>query len=221
MALGAQATGMGVADRRIDIAATAITAGMTVDQLAHLDLSYAPPFSPAMDNILAAANILRNKMDGRMEGITPAAVLALMEEARAAVGEGLTLLPVIQSRFNEAMDRIRTEKEDKCSEIIDCVRTDITLFGGKICDDIIKKIFNKAVAPAIDDFVNTGGKFEVLNNMINARILELEPELGKLIESRKPELEAKMSSTDFSILSNRCLRFSLSSFSACMAFAES
>jgi len=87
--LGAQATGMGVADRRIDIAATAITAGMTVDQLAHLDLSYAPPFSPAMDNILAAANILRNKMDGHMEGITPAEVHTMMEQ-----GEAFTLLDV-------------------------------------------------------------------------------------------------------------------------------
>jgi len=87
--LGAQATGMGVADRRIDIAATAITAGMTVDQLAHLDLSYAPPFSPAMDNILAAANILRNKMDGHMEGICPAEVQAMMEE-----GEAFTFLDV-------------------------------------------------------------------------------------------------------------------------------
>lgn len=78
--LGAQATGMGVADRRIDIAVTALSAGMTVDQLAHLDLCYAPPFSPAMDNILAAANILRNKLDGHMDGISPADVLAMLKE---------------------------------------------------------------------------------------------------------------------------------------------
>ena len=87
--LGAQATGPGVADRRIDIAATAITAGMTVDQLAQLDLSYAPPFSPAMDNILAAANILRNKMDGHMDGISTTEVQRLLEK-----GDDFTFLDV-------------------------------------------------------------------------------------------------------------------------------
>jgi len=115
--LGAQATGMGVADRRIDVAATAITAGMTVDQLANLDLSYAPPFSPAMDNILAAANILRNKMDGHMEGISPVDVLALKEagedfifldvrtpaEVEQMRIEGATHIPLgaVRTRMNE------------------------------------------------------------------------------------------------------------------------
>lgn len=87
--LGAQATGPGNADRRIDIVATALSAGMTVDQLAHLDLSYAPPFSPAVDNILVAANILRNKIDGDMDGITPVDVLAMRES-----GADFTLLDV-------------------------------------------------------------------------------------------------------------------------------
>lgn len=87
--LGMQATGPGEADRRIDIAATALSVGMTIDQLAHLDLSYAPPFSPAMDNILVAANILRNKIDGYMEGVTPAEVLAMRES-----GAEFTLLDV-------------------------------------------------------------------------------------------------------------------------------
>ncbi|MDA3924436.1 MAG: FAD-dependent oxidoreductase [Kiritimatiellae bacterium] len=77
--LGAQATGPGAADRRIDVVVTAITAGMTVDQVAHLDMTYAPPYSPAVDNLLTAANILRNKMDGYMKGVTPAEVCAMLE----------------------------------------------------------------------------------------------------------------------------------------------
>ncbi len=68
--LGAQAVGEGEGDKRIDVAATAISAGMTVGQLANLDLCYAPPYSPAMDNIIVAANIVRNKMGGLMEGIS-------------------------------------------------------------------------------------------------------------------------------------------------------
>ncbi len=68
--LGAQAIGPGVGDKRIDVAAMALTAGITVDQLANADLCYAPPYSPAMDNIITAANVLRNKMDDYMEGVS-------------------------------------------------------------------------------------------------------------------------------------------------------
>ncbi len=68
--LGVQATGPGEGAKRIDVAATAITAGMTLDQIAHLDLSYAPPYASAMDNLITAANVARNKRDGLMNGIT-------------------------------------------------------------------------------------------------------------------------------------------------------
>lgn len=68
--LGLQVTGPGNGDKRIDVAAMAITAGLTVDQLAKADLCYAPPYSPAMDNIITACDVARNKLDGIMEGIT-------------------------------------------------------------------------------------------------------------------------------------------------------
>ena len=77
--LGLQGVGPGHADKRIDIAAMAITAGMTVDALAKADLCYAPPYSPAMDNIITACDIARNKLDGMMDGITPMAVQAKRE----------------------------------------------------------------------------------------------------------------------------------------------
>ena len=67
--LGVQATGPGAADKRVDIAAMAIAAGMTVDELANADLCYAPPYSTVMDNIITAANVARNKLDGHMTGI--------------------------------------------------------------------------------------------------------------------------------------------------------
>ena len=78
--LGAQAAGPGAGDKRIDIAAMAITAGMTVDQLANADLCYAPPYAPAMDNIITAANVARNKLDGHMVGASPMEVHRMMEE---------------------------------------------------------------------------------------------------------------------------------------------
>jgi NADPH-dependent 2,4-dienoyl-CoA reductase/sulfur reductase-like enzyme/rhodanese-related sulfurtransferase len=72
--LGAQTAGPGAGDKRIDVAAMAITAHMTVDQLANADLCYAPPYAPAMDNLITAANVARNKLDGLFVGIPPMAV---------------------------------------------------------------------------------------------------------------------------------------------------
>ena len=69
--LGAQIMGPGDVDKRIDVAATAIGFGTTVDRVADLDLGYAPPYSPAMDNIITAANIMRNKLDGTGRSVTP------------------------------------------------------------------------------------------------------------------------------------------------------
>ena len=53
--LGAQMVGPEGIAKRIDIFATALQARMTVEQLAQLDLSYAPPFSTTWDPILIAA----------------------------------------------------------------------------------------------------------------------------------------------------------------------
>ena len=53
--LGVQIVGREGAAKRVDIAAVALTARMTVEEMAALDLGYAPPFSPVWDPILVAA----------------------------------------------------------------------------------------------------------------------------------------------------------------------
>jgi NADPH-dependent 2,4-dienoyl-CoA reductase/sulfur reductase-like enzyme len=53
--LGVQIVGREGAAKRVDIAAVALTAGMTVGQVTALDLGYAPPFSPVWDPVLVAA----------------------------------------------------------------------------------------------------------------------------------------------------------------------
>ena len=53
--LGAQIVGKEGAAKRIDVLATAIWNEMTVDQIAQLDLGYAPPFSPLWDPVQVAA----------------------------------------------------------------------------------------------------------------------------------------------------------------------
>jgi NADPH-dependent 2,4-dienoyl-CoA reductase/sulfur reductase-like enzyme len=53
--LGAQIVGGAGAAKRIDVLATALWNGMTVAEMAGMDLSYAPPFSPVWDPVLLAA----------------------------------------------------------------------------------------------------------------------------------------------------------------------
>jgi len=60
--LGAQIVGMEGAAKRIDVIATALTAGMTAEELVGLDLSYAPPFSPVWDPVQTAARQLQNRL---------------------------------------------------------------------------------------------------------------------------------------------------------------
>ena len=62
--LGAQAAGKDGIDKRIDIMAVAQRAGMTVEQLQHLELTYAPPFGSAKDVINQAAFVAHNLMKG-------------------------------------------------------------------------------------------------------------------------------------------------------------
>lgn len=60
--VGAQVVGYGEASKRIDVAATAITAGMRVDELAQVDLAYSPPYGNLWDPLLVAAQAVLRKM---------------------------------------------------------------------------------------------------------------------------------------------------------------
>jgi NADPH-dependent 2,4-dienoyl-CoA reductase/sulfur reductase-like enzyme len=55
--LGAQVVGGPGSGKRIDVLATAIWAGMTAEEFAGSDLSYAPPFSPTYDPVIVAARV--------------------------------------------------------------------------------------------------------------------------------------------------------------------
>ncbi len=59
--LGAQMIGSEGVARRINAAAVALQAGMTVDEFYECDLAYAPPFSPVWDPLLTAASMLMKK----------------------------------------------------------------------------------------------------------------------------------------------------------------
>ncbi len=60
--LGGQAVGAGDADKRINSLAAALLAGMTVEEFYNNDLTYAPPFSPTIDPLLNAAQMLMGRV---------------------------------------------------------------------------------------------------------------------------------------------------------------
>jgi NADPH-dependent 2,4-dienoyl-CoA reductase/sulfur reductase-like enzyme/rhodanese-related sulfurtransferase len=87
--LGMQIAGPGDGSKRLDVAASAIHFGATVDEIANIDLGYAPPYAPPIDPIATAAHILANKLDGIAKSISP-----LEAKRRIDNGNDVVLLDV-------------------------------------------------------------------------------------------------------------------------------
>jgi rhodanese-related sulfurtransferase len=83
--LGAQAFGKEGVDKRIDVAATAIAGNMTIDDLAEVDLAYAPPYGAANDPINMAAFAAQNAESGYSPTVSATAAWKLIGEGKATV----------------------------------------------------------------------------------------------------------------------------------------
>ena len=77
--LGAQIVGPEGVDKRIDVFATAITFGASAEDLFHLDLAYAPPFSTTKDPVMYTGMVLENARKG-LPVMTPEELMALQEK---------------------------------------------------------------------------------------------------------------------------------------------
>ncbi len=108
--LGAQAIGHDGVDKRIDVLATALKAGMTVHDLAELELAYAPPYGSAKDPVnlagMAAQNVLAGDVAlaqwNEIDALDPSATLLLDvrrpdERARGFI-PGSTHIPLDELR---------------------------------------------------------------------------------------------------------------------------
>lgn len=80
--LGAQAVGGAGVDKRIDVLAVAIQAGMTVYDLEEMELAYAPQFGSAKDPVNMAGFVAAGLIRGDHPQIDIAALLALPSDAR-------------------------------------------------------------------------------------------------------------------------------------------
>ena len=78
--LGAQGVGFDGVDKRIDVIATVIRLGGTVEDLTELELSYAPPFSSAKDPVNMAGFVAQNVLEGRSHMINWGDVKEMKQE---------------------------------------------------------------------------------------------------------------------------------------------
>lgn len=118
--LGAQIVGYDGVDKRIDVLATAIHAGMKATDLKELDLAYAPPYSSAKDPVNMAGFIIDNISKGSkqwhlsdLEGLLQNKAVTLLDtrtpkEFSQGHIEGFTNIPVDELR--ERISEIPVEK---------------------------------------------------------------------------------------------------------------
>ncbi len=118
--LGAQAIGKGNVDKRVDVIATAIKFGATLDDLRDLELCYAPPFGTAKDVVNFAGYVGSNLLNGSFEQVHGTDVRGLVESGACIIDVrekdeyeqshiiGAINLPL--SEFRERLDEIPTDK---------------------------------------------------------------------------------------------------------------
>ena len=110
--LGAQGIGRDGIDKRIDVIATAIYAGLKIDDLMNLELSYAPAFGSAKDAVNQAGYVGNNIFTGKTESVQfgdlaekmseGALLIDVRSESEHAVGSipGSVLIPIDTLREN-------------------------------------------------------------------------------------------------------------------------
>jgi NADPH-dependent 2,4-dienoyl-CoA reductase/sulfur reductase-like enzyme/rhodanese-related sulfurtransferase len=112
--LGAQIVGRNGVDKRIDVIATAMAGGIAADQLADLELAYAPPFSSAKDPVNLLGYMAENVLSGDCDIVGPQELGELVdkgwpvidvrtaEEHAAGAIDGSINLPIDSLRDNLA-----------------------------------------------------------------------------------------------------------------------
>lgn len=121
--LGVQIVGEGEVDKRVDVAASVIANKGSINDVISLDLGYTPAYAQAIDNLITAAHIIQNKMDGLFEGIVPADAEKVLKAGNAVAGidvrnpqafeeeriPGCDLIPL--GSLRRRLDEIPTDRE--------------------------------------------------------------------------------------------------------------
>ena len=128
--LGAQGVGRAGVDKRIDILATAIRAGMTADDLAELELAYAPPYGSAKDPVNMLGFVAQNVLDGTMpqwqaenldEAMATTLVLDVRSRTEFAEGHLAGALNIPHLEIRARLDEVRTAAAGRAVSVL-CAR---------------------------------------------------------------------------------------------------
>ena len=120
--LGAQAVGADGADRRIDVIATAMRAGLKAPDLIDLDLAYAPPYGQAKDPVNQTGMVAHNVMTGELVLTGPDAltedmpVLDVRTPGEYAAGHMPNSLNIPHTQLRDRLDEVRTWVDEKVGE---------------------------------------------------------------------------------------------------------
>ena len=115
--LGAQIVGYEGADKRIDVIATAMHAGMTALQLKDLDLAYAPPYSSAKDPVNMAGFMIENIAEGRLKQFFWDEVGALPDDGSVFLLDARTREEYTAGHINGFVNIPLDELRDRLSEL--------------------------------------------------------------------------------------------------------
>ncbi|MDE0546217.1 FAD-dependent oxidoreductase [Microbacterium sp. C7(2022)] len=116
--LGAQAVGLDGVDKRIDVLATAIRAGMTVDELIDLDLAYSPPYGAAKDAVNMTGMVGENVLGGTLalwyaaaldDVLATSLVLDVRRDDEWVTGHVPGALHIPHTQLRERLDEVRAQ----------------------------------------------------------------------------------------------------------------
>lgn len=120
--LGAQAIGAEGVDKRIDVLATAIRAGFTVDELIDLDLAYSPPYGQAKDAVNLTGMVGENVLNGTLtlwyaqdldETLDTALVLDVRRHDEWVTGHLPAALHIPHTELRERLDEVRERADGR------------------------------------------------------------------------------------------------------------
>ncbi len=126
--IGFQCVGPGNVSKQLAQAAIAIQGQMVIEDIACLDLPYAPPFNSAIDHFIVCAHVIENKLKGRMKSISAEEAMDRIanqdnscfldvrashefETMKLNIGETLIPLGILRKHLDEL-------PQDKSSEIV-------------------------------------------------------------------------------------------------------
>ncbi len=187
--LGAQAVGYSGVEKRIDVLASALRGGLTVQNLQELELAYAPPYSSAKDPVNMAGFVASNVLSGDYEIIRA-------EELVAGTAENIQILDVreveeyelgrIPGSINIPLGQLRGQLDrlDRSKEVVTYCSVGLRSY-------LASRILKNNGYPKVRNLNGGYRSYQAIRNELENKVEEaLTPDSVKQTASRENALEA-------------------------------